>query len=56
MKPLSRSRPESHQIRAEKVCALRKAVQEGVYEVDSKKLANILVIQLLSSIYPAVDS
>jgi anti-sigma28 factor (negative regulator of flagellin synthesis) len=48
MKLLSRARPVSYPSRAEKVSAIKKAVQEGTYEVDSAKVANTLIINLLN--------
>lgn len=48
MKLLSRARPESYTSRAEKVFAIKKAVQEGTYEVDSTKVADALIINLLN--------
>ncbi len=47
MKLLSRVIPASYPSRAEKVFAIKKAVQEGTYEVDSAKVANTLIINLL---------
>jgi hypothetical protein len=47
MNPPFRASPESYLMRAKKVSALKKAVQEGTYEIDSTKVANILIIHLL---------
>lgn len=48
MNPPFRASPESYLIRAKRVSALKKAVQEGSYEIDSTKVANILIIHLLN--------
>lgn len=47
MEPFCRARPHSAS-RAEKVFAIQKAVQAGTYEIDSKKVANRLIIHLLN--------
>jgi len=44
MKPPS----SANQSRAEKVLAIQKAVREGSYEIDSAKLAKVLVMHLLT--------
>jgi hypothetical protein len=42
-------RPSSANLsRAEKVLAIQKAVREGSYEIDSAKVAKILVMHLLN--------
>lgn len=48
MKPSIRASAESYPSRAEKVSAIKRAVQEGSYEIDSTKVANILIIHLLN--------
>ena len=48
MKPPFRASSESYPSRAERVSAIKKAVQEGSYEIDSTKVANILIIHLLN--------
>lgn len=48
MQPHFRASFESYPNRAERVVAIKKAVQEGSYEIDSTKVANILTIHLLS--------
>jgi hypothetical protein len=48
MKPPFRASLESYPSRAERVFAIKKAVQDGSYKVDSTEIANILVIHLLN--------
>ena len=48
MKPSFRVKSESFPNRAQRVAALKKAVQEESYEPDSKEIANILIIHLLN--------
>jgi hypothetical protein len=48
MKPPFRASAESYPSRAERVSAIKKAVQEGSYEIDSTKVANILISHLLN--------
>jgi hypothetical protein len=48
MKTSFRASPESYPSRAERVSAIKKAVREGSYEIDSTKIANILTIHLLN--------
>ncbi len=48
MKPPFQARSESYHSREERVSAIKKAVQEGSYEIDSTKVANILIIHLLN--------
>ena len=48
MKPSFRAKSESYLNRAKRVAAIKKAVQEGSYESDSTKVANILIIHLLN--------
>jgi hypothetical protein len=48
MKPSSRAKSESYPNGAERVDAIKKALQEGSYETDSTKVANILIIHLLN--------
>ena len=48
MKPSFRANSESFPNRAERVAAIKKALQEGSYETDSTKVANILIIHLLN--------
>lgn len=48
MKPPFRASPESYSSRAERVFAIKKAVQEGSYEIDSTKVGNILIAYLLN--------
>ena len=47
MGPFIRGRPKSYQSQTEKVSAINKAVQKGIYKIDSRNLANILVMHLL---------
>ena len=39
---------QTPEIRAEKVKALKAAVEEGTYQIDSRRLANILLAILLT--------
>jgi hypothetical protein len=48
MKPSFRAKSESYQNRAQRVAAIKKAVQEESYEPDSTEVANILIIHLLN--------
>lgn len=48
MQPSFRANSESYPNGAERVAAIKKAVQEGSYETDSTKVANILIIHLLN--------
>jgi Anti-sigma-28 factor, FlgM len=48
MKHSFRPNPESYPNEAERVAAIKKALQEGSYETDSTKVANILIIHLLN--------
>lgn len=48
MKPPFRASSASYPSRAKRVSAIKKAVQEGSYEIDSTKVANILIIHLLN--------
>jgi hypothetical protein len=48
MKPPFRASPESYPSRANRVSAIKKAVHEGSYMIDSTKVANILIIHLLN--------
>jgi hypothetical protein len=48
MKPPFQTGSESCHSRAERISAIKKAVQEGSYEIDSTKVANILIIHLLN--------
>ena len=48
MKTLFKASPESYHSRAERVSAIKKAVQEGSYEIDSTKVADILIIHLFN--------
>ena len=48
MKPSFRAKSASYPNRAQRVAAIKKAVQEGSYECDSAKVANILIIHLLN--------
>jgi hypothetical protein len=48
MQPSFRANSESYPNRVERVAAIKKAVQEGSYETDSTKVANILIIHLLN--------
>jgi len=48
MKPPLQASSESYHSRAERVSAIKKAVQAGSYEIDSKKVANILIIHLFN--------
>jgi Anti-sigma-28 factor, FlgM len=48
MKTLSKANLESYHSRAERVFAIKKAVQEGSYEIDNKKVADILIIHLFN--------
>ena len=34
-------------LRPEKVAAIKKALELGTYEIDSRKLANILIVELI---------
>jgi len=49
MKTPFRASPESCASRADRVSEIKKAVQEGSYKVDSKNVANKLIIHLLMS-------
>lgn len=48
MKPAFQSSSEPFHNRAERVSAIKKAIQAGSYEIDSLKVANILIIHLLN--------
>jgi hypothetical protein len=48
VEPSFRTSPELYLSRAERVLAIKKAVQEGSYEIDSTKVANILLTHLLN--------
>jgi hypothetical protein len=48
MKPPFRASLESNLSRAERVFAIKKAVQEGSYKVDSTEVAHILIGHLLN--------
>ena len=48
MKPPFKASSESYHSKAERVAAIKKAVQEGSYEIDSTKVADILIIHLLN--------
>jgi hypothetical protein len=48
MKPTFRTSLESCQSRAERVAAIKQAVKEGSYEIDSRNVANILIMHLLN--------
>jgi anti-sigma28 factor (negative regulator of flagellin synthesis) len=48
MKPPLKANFKLYHSRAERVSAIKKAVQERSYEIDTKKVANILIIYLLN--------
>ena len=48
MKSPFKAGPESYPSRAERVSAIKKALQAGSYEIDNTKVANILTIHLLN--------
>lgn len=48
MKPPFRTSSGSYPSRAERVSAIKKAVKEGSYEIDTTNVANILIMHLLS--------
>jgi hypothetical protein len=48
VEPPFRTNPELYLSRTERVFAIKKAVQEGSYEIDSTKVANILITHLLN--------
>jgi hypothetical protein len=48
MEPPVRVSPKSDPNRVERVFAIKKAVHEGSYKVDSPKVANILIAHLLN--------
>jgi hypothetical protein len=48
MGTLSRARPEPTPSQAAKVAAIKKAVQQGVYEVNCAEVANMLILHLLT--------
>jgi hypothetical protein len=48
MEPSFKAKFESYQNRAQRVAAIKKAVQEESYEPDSTEVANILIIHLLN--------
>jgi flagellar biosynthesis anti-sigma factor FlgM len=39
---------QAPEIRAEKVAALKEAVKQGTYQIDSRRLANIILVLLLT--------
>ena len=49
MKPSFRVNSKSYPNRVERVAAIKKAVQEGSYEIDSSKVASILINHLLNN-------
>ena len=48
MNPTFRAIPETYPNRVERVSAIKKAIQEGSYEIDSTKVANLLIIHLVN--------
>jgi hypothetical protein len=48
MKPPLKASSESYHSIADRVAAIKKAVQKGSYEIDSTKVANILIMHLLN--------
>ncbi len=49
MKPPFRANPESYASRAERVSAIKNSVKEESYEIDSTKVANILITHQLAT-------
>ena len=47
MQPFIMVRSKSYPSRTEKVSAINKAVKKGTYKIDSRNLADILVLHLL---------
>jgi negative regulator of flagellin synthesis FlgM len=39
---------QTPEVRAEKVAALKEALAKGAYRVDARKIANILILQMLT--------